>query len=42
VTFLTILLHRDGVNPMRPETLEALMAIVGEDNVSTRAADLYT
>jgi len=27
---------------MRPETLEALLAIVGENNMSTRAADLYT
>ncbi len=33
---------QDGVNAMRPETLDALKEIVGERNLSTRVADLYT
>jgi glycolate oxidase len=33
---------QDDVNAMRPETLDALEEIVGERNLSTKVADLYT
>jgi glycolate oxidase len=33
---------QDDVNAMRPETLDALEEILGERNLSTRVADLYT